>query len=215
MATWPTFAPYITLVDNLVSEVLSLKIEGRLLLFSTWRGLFSRSCVRFFLIALVDIGNRMIISTVFCIPELLNLFKEHLSAEWPGVKFSHFSWHRVAKRTTRKVSRALSMNKTPKKAGLLRRTTSRYLACFIPNLSNRFAQKFFSQTGPTVLKNRLSRCTFHSAKISVSDEWNAKETLASIEHFCWFYPSWNYLADVLAFSLIAQLHLRRNLFSGS
>lgn len=31
---------------------------------------------------------------------------------------------RVAKRTTRKVSRALSMNKTPKKAGLLRRTTS-------------------------------------------------------------------------------------------
>ncbi|XP_073255407.1 protein ECT2-like [Porites lutea] len=31
---------------------------------------------------------------------------------------------RVAKRTTRKVSRALSMNKTPKKAGRLRRTTS-------------------------------------------------------------------------------------------
>ena len=37
-------------------------------------------------------------------------------------------YDRVAKRTKKKVSRALSMNKTPKKAPILRRTTSRYLS---------------------------------------------------------------------------------------
>ena len=37
-------------------------------------------------------------------------------------------YYRVAKRTKRKVSRALSMNKTPRKAPSLRRATSRYVS---------------------------------------------------------------------------------------
>ena len=54
-----------------VSEVLSLKIEGLLVVVFNVKGLFSRSWVRFLPIVLGDIGNRKITSTVFCIPELL------------------------------------------------------------------------------------------------------------------------------------------------
>ena len=200
MATWPFFAPY-----SFPRSFLS-KSRGALVVVFNVKGLFSRSWVRFLPIVLGDIGNRKITSTVFCIPELL---KNTCDLNGQVLSFL-ISLNTGSRKEQQEKSEGLYL-------WIRLRKKLKVFDGRLPGIWHVLSQTrvtglikgfFFRKTGPTVLKTRLSRCTFHSAKISVSDEWNVKETLASTEHFCWFYPSWNYLADVLAFSLIAQLLLR-------